>query len=248
VSVLEPARDARVNVIGTVAVLAAARQHRAPVIFASTGGAIYGEVPGPVDEHFPERPPSPYGAAKLASEVYLAQDARLHGGAHVALRFANVYGPRQDPHGEAGVVAIFAGRVLAGTPATVFGDGAQTRDYVYVADVVRALQRAGEVARRGDDEHLRDSGATIPVFNVGTGVETSVVDLWRAMCAAHGVELGCDLQPARIGEIQRSVLDATLLARELDVRPETTLHDGLRATIAWLAERAALEAGAGTPT
>lgn len=236
VSVQDPAFDARVNVIGTISVLQAARAHSAPVIFSSTGGAIYGEMDGPAPEGAPELPTSPYGAAKLAAEVFLAQDYRLHGGAHAALRYANVYGPRQDPHGEAGVVAIFGGRIHERRPATIYGDGTQTRDYVYVADVVAATIAAGDAAAQGRDAHLR-SGGRIPTWNVGTGVETNVLELWDAMERVSGTAIGHEFAPRRAGEVQRSVLDAGRLRRELGVACDTPLETGLAATIEWLGGR-----------
>ncbi|MCB0878683.1 MAG: NAD-dependent epimerase/dehydratase family protein [Thermoleophilia bacterium] len=237
VSVAEPAFDARVNVIGTVAVLAAARLHGAPVTFASTGGAIYGEVTEPADESHAALPPSPYGAAKLAGEVYLGQDARLTGAKHAVVRYANVYGPRQDPHGEAGVVAIFAGLVLEGRPARVFGDGEQTRDYVYVGDVVAATIAASDAAASGSDDDLRSGGLVVPVYNVGTGVATSVNELWATMERAAGTQLGTELHPAREGEIRNSVLDASFATKRLGVAFDMPLVDGLRATIEWIGGR-----------
>ena len=172
VSVERPAHDADVNVIGTISVLEAARRHDTQVVFSSTGGAIYGECDGPADEDAARRPLAPYGVSKLAGEEYLAAYNRLYGSRHVSLRFGNVYGPRQDPHGEAGVVAIFLGKLAEGESPRIFGDGRQTRDYVYAGDVAQAtLAGAGQ-----------DGG----VFNVGTGEETSVLDMyelagaWRA--------------------------------------------------------------------
>jgi UDP-glucose 4-epimerase len=167
VSVERPAHDADVNVLGTIRVLEAARAHGAKVILASTGGAIYGECDAPARESAPRLPLAPYGTSKLAAEEYLATYNRLYGTTHVSLRLANVYGPRQVAHGEAGVVAIFMSLLRDGGTPTIFGDGTQTRDYVYVGDVVRAMQLAVG----------RDGG----VFNVGTGVETSVLDLYAAL-------------------------------------------------------------------
>ena len=217
VSVREPARDAAVNVVGTVNVLEAARAHDARVVFASTGGAIYGECTRPAREDDPRLPLSPYGTAKLAGEEYLAMFSRLYGAQHVSLRFANVYGPRQDPHGEAGVVAIFLGRMRDGTACQVFGDGGQTRDYVYVGDVVRAVIGALGSPTGG-------------VFNVGTGIETSVLELHELCRAVAGVEAAPVLAPAREGELGRSFLDVSLTERELGVTPETPLTAGLAAT------------------
>jgi UDP-glucose 4-epimerase len=215
VSVARPDFDAEVNVIGTIRVLEAAHRHGAQVVFASTGGAIYGECEGPADEDALRLPVAPYGASKLAAEDYLATYNRLHGTAHVSLRYGNVYGPRQDPHGEAGVVAIFLGRLARGDELRVFGDGRQTRDYVYVGDVVAATLAAP--GRSG-------------VFNVGTGRETSVLELADTCRSVAGVETGTVFAPARPGELQRSVLDPRRAERELGFRAETALHDGLAAT------------------
>ena len=215
-SVEDPAFDAEVNVLGTIRVLEAARRHGTQVVFSSTGGAIYGECEEPAGETAPRLPISPYGTSKLAGEEYLAMEARLHGATHVALRFGNVYGPRQDPHGEAGVVAIFLGRLAAGEPFTIFGDGTQTRDYVYVGDVVRAT--------------LAAAGQPGGVFNVGTGRETSVLDLAEACRRASGVDLEPGFAEARLGELARSVLDPALAERTLGFRAETDLDAGIAAT------------------
>jgi UDP-glucose 4-epimerase len=222
VSVADPAADARTNVIGTVNVLEAARAHDAQVVFTSTGGAIYGECDEPALEEDARLPVSPYGTSKLAGEEYLATWNRLYGSSHVALRLGNVYGPRQDPHGEAGVVAIFLSRIRDGKPATIFGDGRQTRDYVAASDVVRALVAAVGAGGGG--------------FNVGTGVETSVLELWQACREATGVEAEVVHDPPRLGELQRSVLDPGRAERELGWRPEVALPDGLRRTWEWLRE------------
>lgn len=220
VSVAEPARDAAINVGGTVNVLEAARQIGARVVFASTGGAIYGECERPACEEDPRLPVSPYGAGKLAAEEYLAAFARLHDATHVALRFGNVYGPRQDPHGEAGVVAIFSGRLLAGEPCRIFGDGRQTRDYIYVGDVVRATLAALDTPLCG-------------VFNVGTGRETSVLELYDACRTIAGSNAEAVFEPPRLGELSRSVLDPERAAAELGFRAETSLAEGLTATLRW---------------
>jgi UDP-glucose 4-epimerase len=223
VSVERPADDAAVNVLGTVRILEAARRHGAQVVFASTGGAIYGECDGPAPESAPRRPLAPYGTSKLCGEEYLSTWNRLHGTRHVSLRFGNVYGPRQEPHGEAGVVAIFMGLLRGDGTPRIYGDGAQTRDYVYVGDVVRAVVAA--------------LGADGGVYNVGTGVETSVLELYAAVERAAGVERAPVHEPARAGELQRSVLDVSLAARELGWRPESTLADGLDSTWRWMQER-----------
>jgi UDP-glucose 4-epimerase len=216
VSVERPAHDADVNVIGTIRVLNAATRHGTRVVFASTGGAIYGECDGPAPEDAPRLPLSPYGTSKLAGEEYLALYNRLHSGAHTSLRYGNVYGPRQDPHGEAGVVAIFLGRLARGERPEVFGDGTQTRDYVYVADVVEAT--------------LAASTHAAGVFNVGAGAETSVLELLDACKRAAGVDAEPVFAPPRAGELQRSVLDPALAVRELGFRARSALGEGLSAT------------------
>jgi UDP-glucose 4-epimerase len=220
VSVERPDYDCEVNVLGTVRILEAARRHGARVILASTGGAIYGECEGPAPEDSPRQPLAPYGASKLAAEEYVETFRRLHGGNHVSLRFGNVYGPRQDPHGEAGVVAIFLGLLAQGGTPRIFGDGRQTRDYVYAGDVVRAVLAA-----------LGHPGG---VFNVGTGSETSVVELYETCRRVSGVDVAPEFAPPRAGELQRSVLDPELAADELGFRAEVSLEDGLRATWEWI--------------
>ena len=220
VSVERPVEDAEVNVLGTIRVLEAARQHGAQVIFSSTGGAIYGECDEPAAETAPREPVSPYGTAKLAGEEYIRAYNRLYGTIHVALRYGNVYGPRQDPHGEAGVVAIFLGALDRGEQAFIFGEGLQTRDYVYVGDVARATTAA-----------LGQEGG---VFNVGTGKETSVVDLFALCARVVGSDGRAEHAPPRLGELQRSVLDPELAARELGFRAMVELEDGLHATWAWV--------------
>jgi UDP-glucose 4-epimerase len=215
ISVERPDFDAEVNLLGTIRVLEAARSHGAQVIFSSTGGAMYGECDGPADESSPRLPLAPYGASKLSAEEYVATYNRLYDSGHVALRYGNVYGPRQDPHGEAGVVAIFFGRIARGEPLRVFGDGRQTRDYVYVGDVVAATLAAQGHAG---------------VFNVGTGQETSVLELAEACQRVTGTTVDLQHEPARPGEIQRSVLDPKLAERELGFRAATPLAEGLAAT------------------
>jgi len=215
-SVEQPVLDAEVNVLGTLNVLEAARTHGAQLVFSSTGGAIYGECDRPAREDDERRPVSPYGTAKLAAEEYLATWKRLHGTNHVVLRFANVYGPRQLAKLEGGVIAIFMDRLRAGEGVTIFGDGEQTRDFVYVGDVVAAI-----LAAVG-----QDGG----VFNVGTRVETSVVALFAACRAVTGIDVEAEHAPARAGELQRSVLDPSLAANVLGWRAETSLDEGLRAT------------------
>jgi UDP-glucose 4-epimerase len=217
VSVERPDHDADVNVLGTVRILEAARRHGAKIVFSSTGGAIYGECDRPATEDAPRLPLAPYGTSKLAGEEYLATWNRLYGTRHVSLRFGNVYGPRQEAHGEAGVVAIFMGLLQSGGTPKIFGDGTQTRDYVYVGDVARAVLLALEHDRGG-------------VYNVGTATETSVLELYDGIQAASGIERPAQFAPARLGELQRSVLDISLAGRELGWKPELTLADGLAAT------------------
>jgi UDP-glucose 4-epimerase len=215
-SVERPLFDADVNVVGTLNVLEAARPHESQVVFSSTGGAIYGECERPAREDDERRPLSPYGTAKLAAEEYLATWNRLYGTRHVSLRFANVYGPRQLAKLEGGVVAIFTERLRSGAPVTIFGDGEQTRDYIYVGDVVAAV-----LAAIG-----RDGG----VYNVGTGSETSVNELFEQCRRVAGVEAEPTHAPARPGDVLHSVLDVSRSERELEWRPQTPLAEGLRLT------------------
>ena len=230
VSVARPVFDAEVNVIGTLRVLEGARQGGArKVVFTSSGGTIYGEpdvAALPVDETYPQHPVSPYGVAKKVGADYLFAYGVLHGLAGTSLALANVYGPRQDPHGEAGVVAIFAGRLLAGEACTVFGDGDQTRDFVEVSDVVDAFVRAG-----GD----LASGL---VINIGTGRETSVNELYETMAQAAGVDAAPVFAPARVGELARSALAVGLAQRELGWAPVVGLPEGTRRVIDWFAAEA----------
>jgi UDP-glucose 4-epimerase len=220
VSVERPEFDADVNVIGTLHVLEAARKHGTKIVFSSTGGAIYGECDAPAREDHPRAPLAPYGVSKLAGEEYIAAYNRLYGAEHVALRYGNVYGPRQDPEGEAGVVAIFMNRLHEGETPRIFGDGTQTRDYVYVGDVVAAT--------------LGAAGHAGGVLNVGTGVETSVVELYERIQRVAGVEREPEFAEARPGELQRSVLDVTLAQRELGWEPQHSLDEGLAETWAWI--------------
>lgn len=222
VSVARPAFDAEVNVIGTLNVcqgaLAAGTKK---VVFASSGGTIYGTPEHlPVREGHPQRPESPYGVAKKAAGDYLHYYRQVHGLEYTALAFANVYGPRQDPHGEAGVVAIFIGLLLDKRRATIYGDGKQTRDFVYVDDVVDALVRAA------------DKGTGL-VINVGTGVETSVNELYDAIASAVGVSEPATYAAARPGELERSALDPGRAEIHLGWKPFTTLEDGIGTTLAW---------------
>lgn len=217
-AVEDPVHDASVNVVGTINVLEAARAVGARVIFASTGGAAYGEgddLPVPTPERIAPRPLSQYGMSKVAAENYCHVYGRLHGVPAAVLRLANVYGPRQDPHGEAGVVAIFCGCSLAGVPPTVFGDGRQTRDYVYVGDVVRAFLAA-------------DAGPAGHTVNVGTGTESSVLDLIEEL----DIDTPAVFAPARPGEVRRSALDVDRARKLYGWTAEMSLREGLRATLA----------------
>ena len=215
-SVERPDYDADVNVIGTVRVLEAARRHGTHVVFASTGGAIYGECDGPAPEEAERSPVSPYGISKLAGEEYVAGWVRLHGARHVRLRFANVYGPRQEPTLEGGVIAIFLERMRAGEPTQIFGDGLQTRDFVHVDDIVRA-NLAAAVAGPG-------------VYNIGSGKETTIADLHALCRRVSGTEQEPQFEAPRPGDARRSVIDPSLAARELGWRPECPLEVGIEAT------------------
>jgi len=216
VSVTRPDFDAEVNVLGTIRLLEAAREHGTRIVFASTGGAIYGECAEPATESSPRAPLAQYGTSKLAGEEYLATYNRLYGSDHTALRFGNVFGPRQDPHGEAGVVAIFLGKLARGEAPHIFGDGSQQRDYVYVGDVAGVALAALE----------RPAG----VFNIGTGVATSVLDLFDVCRRVSGVDVEPVFDPPRLGELQRSVLDTSLAERELGFSARTSFDDGITAT------------------
>jgi UDP-glucose 4-epimerase len=226
-SVGEPLFDTTVNVLGTVNLLqgcvdAGVRR----LVFASSGGAIYGDteiIPTPEDH--PPAPASHYGAAKQCGEVYMGVYARLYGLEVTALRYGNVYGPRQDPHGEAGVVAIFAERLLDGRTPVVNGDGRQTRDYVYVDDVVNA--------------NLLAASGPVGAYNIGTGRETDVVEIHGHLAAACGRDDPVEFGPAKPGEQRRSCLDVSLAARELGWRPQVELEGGLRRTVEFFRARRA---------
>jgi len=221
-SIADPAFDASINVGGTANVLEAARVAEAQrFVFVSTGGAIYGEGEGkrlPLGEDSPVEPFSAYGQSKFAAEGYLGLYERLYGMSTIALRLGNVYGPRQDPLGEAGVIAIFCGKLREGGRPTVFGDGKQTRDYIYVGDVVAAALAAAE------------SEVTGPV-NIGTGIETDVLELARALGELAGVEFEPELAPPRPGEVQRISVDPARAERELGWKATVGLADGLRLTL-----------------
>ncbi|MEX1217851.1 MAG: NAD-dependent epimerase/dehydratase family protein [Acidimicrobiales bacterium] len=228
VSVERPIFDAEVNIIGGLNVIEGARLAGArKVVVASSGGTIYGDPAPedlPVDEQHSQHPISPYGVAKKVIDDYLYAFQYLHGLDYTALALANVYGPRQDPHGEAGVVAIFAGRLLNGETCRIFGDGKQTRDFVFVNDVVDAFVRAAD----------QGSGA---LCNIGTGVETSVNALYRAMADAAGIEGSATYESARVGELARSALNPGFAGTTLGWVPETSLDAGALATLQWFGAR-----------
>jgi UDP-glucose 4-epimerase len=215
-SVADPGRDCEVNVIGTLNVLEAAGRHGAPVVFTSTGGALYGnDAPIPTtEERFPA-PISPYGASKWAAEAYVNTWREASGIRHSICRLGNVYGPRQNPHGEAGVVALFSRRLWAGETPTLYGFGKPTRDYVHAADVARALLAA--VGHGG-------------FYNISTGVETDVKTVFDELSAAAGVTVEPELAPLRAGELERSCLDCSLAREQLGWLPKIDIADGLRET------------------
>jgi len=233
-SVLDPAADARINIQGSLNLIEAVRAsgHATRVVFSSTGGAIYGDfVPIPSVENMPKDPESPYGIAKLSVELYLAYYGRVHQLDTVALRYSNVYGPRQDPHGEAGVVAIFCNKLLKDQPLSVFGDGKQTRDYVFAGDVAQA--------------NLAAATATLPparqvdvrAFNIGTGRETSVLQLAETLQRAAGTSVPIRHLPARPGELPRSAVSNEKAVSSLGWVPKVNLEDGLRMTYEYFASR-----------
>jgi UDP-glucose 4-epimerase len=236
-SVADPVFDAGVNILGTLNLLEAVRSSAKKdprFVFASTGGVLYGDFVTPPNlETFAKDPESPYAISKLSVEYYLAYYLRVHGLDTVALRFGNVYGPRQDPHGEAGVVAIFCGRILEGKPLTVFGDGKQTRDYVFVSDVARAtflaatsaLPKPGRLDTRG--------------FNIGTGIGTSVLQIAEGLMKASASKTPLDFAPARPGEQQHSFIDSRKAKDLLGWASSTPLDDGLKQSFEWFAARGA---------
>lgn len=221
-SVAQPTADAQANVVGTINVLEAARTVDARVLFCSTGGALYGrDAPIPSLEDVLPLPESPYGVGKYCAEQYVGLYNRLHQCSHSVLRLANVYGPRQDPSGESGVVPIFCSQVLAGTRPTIFGDGTQTRDYVYVGDAVAAFLTAADQRRPG-------------TWNIGTGVEVSVLELAKVIADVTGRPVDPILAAQRPGELQRSALAVDRAWRDLGWRAKTTLADGVRAVYQWI--------------
>ncbi|MBO0776722.1 MAG: NAD-dependent epimerase/dehydratase family protein [Actinobacteria bacterium] len=217
-----PAHDAQVNVVGTVNVLEAAREAGARVLFASSGGALYGrDAPIPSLEDVLPLPESPYGIAKCCAEQYIGLYNRLHGTRHSVLRLANVYGPRQDPSGEAGVITIFCARALAGEAPVIYGDGTQTRDYVYAGDVVRAFLAAADSGRPG-------------TWNIGTGTEVSVLELVSIIAGIAGADLMPEFAPARPGELLRSAVAVERAASDLSWQPAMPLATGVRNVYRWI--------------
>ncbi len=225
VSVEQPLLDADINIIGGLNLIDICKRYEVKkIIFASSGGTVYGEQQVfPADESHPLAPISPYGVAKLATEHYLYYYYRAFGVGYISLRYANIYGPRQDPHGEAGVVAIFSKKMLAGETPVINGDGLQTRDYVYVGDVVKANLAAVE------------SGFTGPV-NIGTGRETDVAALFNVLKDAGGRDIKEKHGPSKAGEQRRSVLDNSLAGKVFGWKPEVSIEEGLRLTYKWFEE------------
>ncbi len=233
-SVLDPVFDASRNILGSLNVLEAvkASEHPTRVVFSSTGGALYGDFdPPPSTETLAKDPESPYGIAKLAVEYYLAYYGRVHGVQTVSLRYGNVYGPRQDPHGEAGVVAIFCNRLLDGRAMTIYGDGEQTRDYVYAGDVATANFAA--VTRTMPPAGRLDARA----FNIGTGIETSVNTLAATLQQVSEATTPIEYAPARAGELARSALDTAKAGTVLGWTPRVALDEGLMHTFEYFANR-----------
>ncbi len=230
-SVADPANDVEVNVKGLINLMEAGRKNGLQkVILASTGGAIYGEPDYvPQDEMHIERPLSPYGIDKLVSEHYLYFYLKTYGIPYVALRYANVYGPRQNPHGEAGVVAIFAESLLAGRQPRIYGDGRQTRDFVFVGDVVRANLKALQHSESGS-------------FNIGTGIETDINEVYDILADLTGFERPALREPGKPGEQRRSVLDHKLAKEKLGWTPQVSIREGLSQTVEWFEQKLAVAA------
>ena len=235
-SVADPVFDASVNILGTLNLLEAIRASADPkhtrLVFSSTGGALYGDFTVPPSREDEEKnPEAPYGIGKCSVEYYLAYYARVHGLDTASVRFGNVYGPRQDPHGEAGVVAIFCGRILHHRALTIFGDGEQTRDYVYVGDVAEAVFRVATAPLPAPGR--LDARA----FNIGTGVGTSVLRLAQILKAASKSDVEIEHAPRRPGEMQHSVLDVDKAREVLGWTPKVSIEDGLARSFAWFAHR-----------
>jgi len=227
-SVEDPLTDLETNLVGLIRVLEGGRKAESrKIIFASSGGTIYGEPEAkqlPLNEDTPWNPLSPYGVSKLAGGLYVNTYSSLHGLKGTTLALSNVYGPRQDPHGEAGVVAIFAGKLLEREPCTIYGTGMQTRDFVYVEDVASAFLASIE---NGDGK----------LFNIGTGTETSIQYLYKEMALAVGIDSDPEKEAERPGEIERSSLDPSLAEKILGWKPTTNLRDGIHSTMEWFASK-----------
>jgi UDP-glucose 4-epimerase len=237
-SVVDPMLDARINILGILNLLEAIRARpegeRPRFLFASTGGALYGEAAVlPTSETAPTNPDAPYGIAKLSSEYYVAYYGRVWGLDAITLRFGNVYGPRQDPHGDAGVIAIFCGRLIQGKALTIFGTGRQTRDYVFVEDVAEAFFTAATVSipKAGPIEER--------AFNIGTAVETSVLDVARLLSGAAKVDPRINYAEERRGELMRSLLDPAKAQRVLGWKAKVPIDEGLRRTFEWASRQSA---------
>ncbi len=229
-SVADPIGDATTNILGTINLMEALRatDGKSRVVFTSTGGVLYGDFNTPPNlETYPKDPESPYAIAKLSTELYLAYYGRVHNMESAAVRFGNVYGPRQDPHGEAGVVAIFCGRILNNRPLTIFGDGLQTRDYVYVGDVARAVYLAATMPL--PEKERLDARA----FNIGTGKGTSVIEIAKLLQDTAGSNVPVEFAPHRPGEQQESFVNADKARKVLGWSPELTLEEGLARTFSW---------------
>ena len=234
-SVADPINDATINILGTLNLMEAVRASKGKtrIVFTSTGGVLYGDFNTPPNaEIYPKDPESPYAISKLSIELYLAYYGRVHGLEAVSVRFGNVYGPRQDPHGEAGVVAIFCGRILDNRPLTLFGDGRQTRDYVYVGDVARAVWIAA--TKPLPDKGRLDARA----FNIGTGVGTSVIDIANQLQEVADSNVPVEFAPHRLGEQQESFVNVDKAKAVLGWTPEVSLREGLATTYEWFARRA----------
>jgi UDP-glucose 4-epimerase len=239
VSVADPVRDATANVLGTVTMLEAARRAGARKVLLASSVAVYGPpVRLPVTETDPTNPLSPYATSKLAGELYLRQYHRLHGLDTTSMVLSNVYGPRQNPHGEAGVIAIFTDAMVAGRPTMLFGEGGNTRDYVYVGDVVEAFAAAAAPPGGGAAATSASSTAGMRI-NVGTGVATTDRDLHAIIAAATGATAEPEWRPARLGDLPDMLIDWTLARETLGWRPRTSLAEGVAATVAWAKEAAA---------
>jgi UDP-glucose 4-epimerase len=233
-SVADPINDATINILGTLNLMEALRKSdfKSRVVFTSTGGVLYGDFNTPPNlETYPKDPESPYAISKLSIELYLAYYGRVHGQEAVAVRFGNVYGPRQDPHGEAGVVAIFCGRILNNKPLTIFGDGLQTRDYVYVGDVARAVYLAA--TKPLPEKGRMDARA----FNIGTGIGTPVIEIAKKLQQAAGSNVPVEFAPHRPGEQQESFVNVEKAKQLLGWTPQVGLEEGLARSYKWFADQ-----------